>query len=124
MLKLAADENFDNDIVRGVRLRLPALDFLRVQDVGLRAVDDNKVLAWAAADGRVLFTHDVATLKQLAYDRVARGEPMPGVFEVPMWLAVGPAIDDIALIAECSEPDEWRDRVCFLPLRSAGPRSL
>jgi hypothetical protein len=117
MLKLAADENFDNAIVRGARLRLPALDFMRVQDVGLYSADDNQVLAWAAAEGRVLFTHDVATLRQLAYERVARGEPMPGVFEVPLWLGVGAAIEDIVLIVECTEPEEWRNQVCFLPLR-------
>lgn len=35
MLRLLADENFDNDIVRGVLRRTTHVDLIRVQDVGL-----------------------------------------------------------------------------------------
>jgi hypothetical protein len=52
MLKLAADENFNIDIRRGVLRALLGLDFVRVQDVGLVAADDDEVLAWAASEGR------------------------------------------------------------------------
>lgn len=44
MLSLLTDENFNGDIVRGLRLRKPNLDLLRVQDVGLREVDDPAIL--------------------------------------------------------------------------------
>jgi hypothetical protein len=37
MLRFAADENFNNDIVRGVRRRNPGVDIVRVQDDGLSA---------------------------------------------------------------------------------------
>ena len=40
MLRLLSDENFNGDIVRGLFLRQPNLDLLRVQDVGLREADD------------------------------------------------------------------------------------
>jgi hypothetical protein len=40
MLPLAADENFNNDIVRGVLRRNPRLDIVRVQDVGLSGAKD------------------------------------------------------------------------------------
>jgi len=40
MLSLLSDENFNGDIIRGLFLRQPNLDLLRVQDVGLREVDD------------------------------------------------------------------------------------
>jgi hypothetical protein len=39
MLRLAADENFNADIIRGLRRRLPELDVVRVQDVGLSGAD-------------------------------------------------------------------------------------
>jgi|GEM_PF-3130096 len=35
MLRLAADENFNNDIVRSLLRRKPDLDVVRVQDVSL-----------------------------------------------------------------------------------------
>ena len=43
MLKLLADENLDNTIVRGLLLRRAKLDIIRVQDVGLSGKDDNLV---------------------------------------------------------------------------------
>lgn len=102
MLRLAADENFNGDIVRGLLRRNPKLDIVRVQDVGLSGVDDPSVLEWVADQGRILVTHDVSTLAKHAFDRIAGGQRMPGVFEVRSVASVGQAIDDLILLAECS----------------------
>ena len=61
--------------------RQPDLDVVRVQDAGLAGKSDEDVIAWAASEGRILITHDVTTVRQTAYDRIAAGLPMPGVFE-------------------------------------------
>ena len=58
MLSFASDENFNNDIVRGLLRRIPDLDVVRVQDVGLSGADDPDILEWAANDGRIMLTHD------------------------------------------------------------------
>lgn len=117
MLRLLADENFNNDIVRGVFRRKPNADIVRVQDVGLSKAPDPVVLTWAANTGRVLLTHDVRTITKYAYERVAAGQPMPGVFEVSRAVAVGVAIEDIVLIIDYSLEDEWEGQVRYLPLR-------
>jgi hypothetical protein len=62
MIGLAFDENFNNDVLRGLIRRDPTLDLVRIQDVGLRTLDDEVVLAWAAENDRVLVTHDVSTI--------------------------------------------------------------
>ena len=62
MLRFAADENFNNNIVRGLLRRNPDLDIVRVQDVGLSNADDATILEWAAQEGRILLTHDVSTV--------------------------------------------------------------
>ena len=117
MLALAADENFNNDIVRGLRRRATDLDIVRIQDVGLAAADDSMVLEWAAQEGRVLLTHDVSTITRYAYERVRAGKSMPGVFEVSRNVAIRVAIEDILLVAEGSIEDEWEGQVRYLPLR-------
>ena len=117
MLKLAADENFNNDIVRGLVRRAPQVDLVRIQDVGLSGADDEMVLAWAADAGRVLLTHDVQTITRFAYDRVRQGLPMPGVFELNRAVPIGVAIDDLVLLAEASDAREWEGQVRYLPLR-------
>ena len=115
MLRLAADENFNGDIVRGLLRQNPTLDIVRVQDVGLSGADDPSVLQWAADQGRVIVTHDISTLAKHAFDRIAAGQPMPGVFEVRSVAPVGQAIDDLTLVAECSVEGEWEVQVRFLP---------
>lgn len=116
MFRLLADENFDNDILRGVLRRLPGLDFVRVQDVGLIGAQDPEILQWAADEGRILLTHDVATMTMFAYQRLADGLPMPGVIEVGTNVSVQQAIADILLIVEGSEPEEWACQITYLPL--------
>jgi hypothetical protein len=116
MLQLATDENFNGDIVRGVLFRLPDLNLVRVQDVGLEGAIDPTVLAWAAQNQRIVVTHDRATLPAFAFERVMAGEPMPGVFVINDRLPVGRAIEELALVTTCSEASEWEGRVLYLPL--------
>ncbi len=97
-LRFLADEDFDNDILRGVLRRLPDLDIVRAQDVELSGKHDTLVLEWAAQEGRVLLTHDVSTMKMHAFARVAKGLPMPGVFAVSQSLPIGQVIEAILLL--------------------------
>jgi len=107
MLRLAADENFNGDIVRGLLRRNPKLDIVCVQDVGLSGADDATVLQWAADQGRIVVTHDISTMAKHAFDRIAAGQPMPRVFEVRSVTSIGQAIDDLILLADCSFEGEW-----------------
>ena len=117
MLRFAADENFNNNIIRGLLRRKPDLDIVRIQDVGLYGADDSTVLEWAAKEERVLLTHDVSTITRYAYERVQAGDLMPGIFEVSREISLREAIEDILLLAECSEEGEWEGQVRYLPLR-------
>lgn len=44
VIRFLVDEDFDNDIVRGVLRRLRTVDMVRVQDVGLSGKHDPEVL--------------------------------------------------------------------------------
>jgi hypothetical protein len=116
LLKLAADENFNNNIVRGILRRQPDADIVRVQDVGLSGARDPIVLEWAAKENRVLLTHDVSTITKYAHERAKLGKPMPGVFEVSRNTPIGLAISAILLLIECSLEGEWNGQVRYLPL--------
>ncbi|RMD93461.1 MAG: hypothetical protein D6813_04085 [Calditrichaeota bacterium] len=116
MLRLAADENFNRNIVRGLLRRKPELDIVCIQDVGLSNADDPTILEWAAKENRVLLTHDVSTMTRYAYERVQAGVAMPGVFEVSRKVPIGRAIEDILILAECSLEGEWNGQVRYLPL--------
>ncbi len=117
MVRFLADENFNNQIVRGVLRQNCNVDIVRVQDMGLSGADDPTVLEWAAQQGRVVLTHDVATMITFAYKRIEAGLSMPGLFEVSRRVSIGLAIEEIMLIAECSIEGEWEGQVRFLPLK-------
>lgn len=117
MLRFLTDENFNNNILRGLLRRKPEMDIVRVQDVGLSGADDLAVLEWAAQENRILLTHDVATVTHFAYERVRGGQPMPGVLESGRHVPIGTAIEDILMLAEFSDEDEWQGQVLYLPLK-------
>jgi hypothetical protein len=48
VLRFLVDEDFDNDIMRGMLRQLPTLDIVRAQDVGISGTPDPIVLEWAA----------------------------------------------------------------------------
>lgn len=116
MLQLLSDENFNGDIIRGLRLRNSHLDLVRVQEVGLLEADDPGVLAWAADNNRILLTHDRATMPDFAYERVLAGKTMPGLFVVNDSTPTRNTIDELLLMDECSTQEEWFGLVIYLPL--------
>lgn len=106
MLRLATGEDFDGNIVRGLRGRVPGLDLLGAQDSGLLGAPDPAMLEWAAREGRVLLTHDFDTLIGHAWERVRAGLPMPGVVAVRQGMPVGQAIEELELFAAASVDGE------------------
>lgn len=117
MLRAATDADVHGDIIRGLRRRLPGIDLSRAQDALPEGASDPEVLAWAAAEQRVLITNDRNTMVGTAYQRIAEGHSIPGLIATTNKQSVGEAIEDIWLIVECMPEDEIRDRVVvFLPL--------
>lgn len=116
MLHFLSDENFNGDIIRGLRLRNAQLDLLRVQDVGLLNVDDPEVLAWAATNNRILLTQDRATMPDFAYERISAGQKMPDIFVLHDSTPIRTIIEELLLLDECSKQEEWFGLVLYLPL--------
>jgi hypothetical protein len=118
MLRLASDADVHGEIIRGLRRRLPEIDLLRVLDALPEGTPDPEVLAWAAAEGRILITNDRRTMVGFAYQRVAESEPLPGLIVTTNEQSIGSAIEDILLIAEYMPEEEIRNQVVvFLPFR-------
>jgi predicted nuclease of predicted toxin-antitoxin system len=110
MLLLLFDEDVHGDIVTGLRRHQPALDCVRVQDVGLAHTPDAIILDWAAQQGRVVVSMDKKTLVVDAWDRVARRVPMPGVAILRSVLTIGQAINELEIIAIAGTPEDLKDQ--------------
>jgi hypothetical protein len=115
-MRFLADENFNNEILRGLHRRIPSVEIIRVQDTEMVGYPDPQLLAWAAEHGYLILTHDVNTMRGYFYDRVKAELPVPGLFLVHGSHPIGAVIDSLALIVSASEASEWEGAIHFLPL--------
>ncbi len=117
MIRFLTDEDFNGRIVRGLFRRRSDFDLVRVQDAGLLGADDGAVLEWADENNRVLLTHDGRTMPNHVRNRLATGAHVPGVLIVDDLASIGDCIEDILLVAECSDEGEWVDQIHYLPFK-------
>jgi hypothetical protein len=127
VLKIAADENFNNHILRALQRQAPLLEYytVRLQDTGVAEQDDPTVLAWAAQENRLLLTHDVETIPDFAFERVRNGLAMSGVLEVNDRAPIANIVEDILLVVQAGKENEWEGQVLYIPFpKKSGPESL
>ncbi|MHB8627967.1 MAG: DUF5615 family PIN-like protein [Aggregatilineales bacterium] len=108
MMRLLADENFNDEILRGVRRRVPNSDITRVQDTELAAKPDPVILEWAVQHGFILLSHDVNTMRGYFYERVRAELPVPGLFLVHGTSPIGAVIETLELVLLASDEAEWQ----------------
>ncbi len=116
MLKFASDENFNNDILRGLLRHNPELDIERIQDNDLIGAPDPEILEWTASEDRILLTEDISTLPVFMKQRLEKGHQTPGIIIVPPSLSVGQVIDELYLIAEAGTKEDFVNRIIYLDL--------
>ena len=114
MIRFLDDENFKVPILTGLRRRRPDLDIVHIHELGMDQTPDPDILVWAAAENRVVITHDADTMPDYAYQRLRAGLPMPGMVVVPGTMPIGQAIEGLALLIGGSFDDEWANLVRHL----------
>lgn len=114
--RFLADHDLNEHVVAGVLRREPAIEFLRVRDLGLSRQPDEAILAYAEQENLLVVSHNVNTMPAAAYARVSAGKSFPGLFMVQQTLPIGPVIDNLVLIWSETESDQWKNQVVFLPV--------
>jgi hypothetical protein len=111
-----ADHDLNEIIIHSLWRREPTIVFGKLREVGLDRKPDEEVLAFAAAGGLIVVSHDVNTMPAAAYDRAVNQKPMGGLLMVHQGTPFAAIIDDLLLIWAASEAEEWVNQVMFLPL--------
>ena len=118
MARFLADENIEPYIFEGFRMLVPTVGAVSVGEVGLVATDDRIILQWAAAEGRIVVSHDVNTMKPYAEERVAAGLPMPGLLLALPNVPTSQIIETLADIELYGLEGEWENRVEYVRRRT------
>lgn len=114
-VRFQADADFNANIPRAAARREPAIDCRSAVAANLHHRPDREVIAIAAADGRLLLTHDHRTMPAAFADHL-RDHESTGVLIVPQHLPIDTVAEDLVLIWALSDPGEWRNRIAWLPL--------
>lgn len=113
-IKLYADHNVDYAIISGLRSR--QIDVLTAFDDRVTRLSDSALLNRATQLKRVLFTQDKDFLKE-ASKRQRSGKYFSGVIlgrqDKEM---IGRYIEDLEYIAKVGNPEEFENRLYYLPL--------
>jgi len=113
-LSFYMDENVHGAITTGLRLR--GVDVVTVQEDERSGIPDDLVLGRATELGRIVFSQDRDLLVE-AKRYQSKGILFPGVvYGHQLLVQIGDCVRDLELIAKLGEPQEFANRVQFLPL--------
>ena len=114
-IRFQADADFNQKLVLAILRLEPLLDFQSAVVAVLESVPDPLVLLLAAQQGRLLVSHDKATMPQHFAEFIST-QNSPGLLIVPKAMQMVEVIEDIILIWLVETPSEWVNRIRYLPV--------
>jgi hypothetical protein len=106
-IRYYTDEHVARAVIHGLRQR--GIDVLSVPEAGMLTASDEAHLAFAAAQGRVLFTQDTDFLRL-----AASGTPHAGVVYAPQHTPIGDIIRGLNLIYQILEVEDIVSKIEYL----------
>src|SRR5438270_11211484 len=105
-LKFQADADLDGRVLRGLRRAAPEIDIRTAIEAGLEGLPDTEVLRLASEAGRVLVSQDRRTMPG-HFQRFMSASKSPGVILLREGLSIASAIEELLLIWNASEAEDW-----------------
>lgn len=112
------DEHLGHHLVRALRRKLEGITVRRIGDEGTLPLGsaDPDVLAFCEREEWLLVSLDRATMPMHTMAHLEAGGHVPGVFLAAQRMSNAQIVDELLLIWENSEYEEWRDLLIYLPL--------
>jgi hypothetical protein len=114
-LRFQADADLDGRVLRGLKRVAPEIDIRTATEGGLEGLSDPEVLRLAAEIGRVLISQDRRTMPG-HFRRFVLSTTSPGVILLREGMSIAAAIEELLLIWSASEPEDWLNRLIWIPL--------
>ena len=77
--------------------------------------DDRTILLWCEREERILLTEDKSTMPAHLAAHLEAGHGSPGIFSIRPGTSASALIEFLVLAAHASEPEEWQDRIEYVP---------
>ncbi len=115
--KFLLDEHLPPSIIDEFRRREPALEIRAIDQAPAppRGTLDPEILTWIEINGYLLVTNNRASMPVHLAAHLANSHHIPGILVTPAPLRIGPLINVLLLVWGASLPDEYRDKITYLP---------
>jgi len=115
-IRFLADNDLNRVIVDATLRCEPGIDFQTARQAGLDHLDDLSVLRVAAADSRILVSHDKHSMPPALAAFIAEGGISPGVLVViPQNAPIRVVVETLVLIWADDHPSDWVNLVVKVP---------
>lgn len=117
-VKYLLDEHVDPRFRRALKRYVSEMIVWCIGDVAAPALStlDPEILLWCEENGFVLVTNNRASMPVHLQDHLATGRHIPGIFVLNTRMTMGETVDELALIWEASETEEYVDGIWYLPI--------
>jgi hypothetical protein len=78
--------------------------------------EDPELLRWIWENGYILVSRNRRTLPQHLREHIKAGRHVPGIFLLRRQYPLSYIIEDLLLIWESGDPNEFQDQLIYLPL--------
>lgn len=116
--KYLLDEHINPRLKKALLRRSPDMIVWCIGDVGapLLQTSDPDILLWCEANHFTLVTNNRASMPLHLRDHLAAGHHIPGIFILRRQMTMGEIVDELTLIWEAAESEEYSDVLTYLPL--------
>lgn len=118
-IRYLLDENLARQWRVQLLRRLPSLTVWMVGDPsapGLGTLDP-EILLWCEAHEFILVTNNRRSMPRHLAEHLAAGRKVPGILVLRKNAAMGQVIEDLVLIAEVAEDNDYQNVISYVPLR-------
>ncbi len=116
--KYLIDENTTHAIAAQLRRRQPNIKIRTIGDGVAPPIGtlDPDILLWLEQNDYTLITLNRKSMPRHLSDHIAQGRHVPGIFTLRPKAPFGEILEDLLLIWEASETDEYQDQIVHIPL--------
>lgn len=112
------DENLGPAIANHLRRLQPKLIVLKIGDEGAPPIGtpDPDILRWLEQTGFTLVTRNRKTMPHHLREHIDSGHHVPGIFTLKPQCSLKEVVNDLLLVWEVAEADDYKDQIVYLPL--------
>ena len=117
-IRYLIDENLDPLYKAQLLLKKPGLVVYSIGDPGTppKGTLDPEILCWCEENDFILVTNNRKSMPAHLAVHLSQEGHIPGIITLNLEMGIGDTVEELILIAEVGNPNEYKDRIEYLPV--------